>query len=504
MHWKLLDTGIRSAQENIAIDHFLLSERIKEKIPNTLRFLQFSPSCVLVGYHQTIENEVREEFCKERNIDINRRLTGGGAIYIDKAQLGWEIIAKRDDIAKTFDKITERLCNCVVFSLKKLGINAHFRKRNDIEVQGRKIGGTGGLIEGDFFLFQGTLLVNFDLEAMFYALKVPTEKLSDKEISSAKERVVSLREIMGKSPPVPLIKKTLVDGFSHNLNVRFEKANLPKLNLSTKRFSSKEWIGQSIKDNKGKNLYSSFKTERGLINVSCKIEGKTMRQILFTGDFFVFPQRTLFDLEAFLKDTPICNAAEKIEEFFEKNQIDGLKPYDFKNAISLALEKTNYLDMGISIEEANRISVVNGRLIDIIKNASYLLLPYCAKGKDCKYRYLSSCIKCGGCSVSEAYEAGEKNALKPITILNFNHLKRTLNGFKENGVSSYIGSCCSAFFNKHQRTFREVGVGGVLVDIDSQTCYELEKEKEAYRGNFENQTTLNIPLISKIIDLGRM
>ena len=45
--------------------------------------------------------------------------------------------------------------------------------RNDIEIDGRKISGTGGTESGIAFMFQGTMLVDFDVETMLRALRIP-------------------------------------------------------------------------------------------------------------------------------------------------------------------------------------------------------------------------------------------------------------------------------------------------------------------------------------------
>ena len=92
--WRLLDTGSRSAAENMALDDVILTCKARKLVPNTLRLLQFNPPAVLVGYHQNLEHEVRMDFVRNNGIDVNRRLTGGGAIYFDSNSLGWEIIGE--------------------------------------------------------------------------------------------------------------------------------------------------------------------------------------------------------------------------------------------------------------------------------------------------------------------------------------------------------------------------------------------------------------------------
>ena len=48
----------------------------------------FTPS-VLVGRHQVLSREVDLDYCRTHRIDVGRRVTGGGAIYLDAGQLGW-------------------------------------------------------------------------------------------------------------------------------------------------------------------------------------------------------------------------------------------------------------------------------------------------------------------------------------------------------------------------------------------------------------------------------
>jgi len=71
--------------------------------------------------------------------------------------------------------------------LRHLGIRAYFRPRNDIEIQGRKISGTGGTELSRAILFQGTLLVDFDVDEMLRALRIPTENFRTKRLNPSKK-----------------------------------------------------------------------------------------------------------------------------------------------------------------------------------------------------------------------------------------------------------------------------------------------------------------------------
>lgn len=496
----------------MALDESILKAKNEQKIPNTLRFLQFSPNSVLVGYHQSVEQEIRIDFCKENGIDINRRITGGGALYFDKPQLGWEIIASKDHphIPKKVELLYEKLCQGTILGLKKLGVNASFRPKNDIEVEGRKISGTGGALEGNSFLFQGTLLTDFDVDTMLRALRIPIEKLKDKEIDSVKERVTCLAWELDSVPPLNVLKNALLEGFKEVFEVEFEEGELSDLeqeymDLRLPFYRSEDWIYGLRRPLKNRQeLRAVHKTEGGLIRISVVVDPKTKRihSVLITGDFFAYPKRTILDLEARLKDTPseISILERTIHDFFleKEPQIPGVEPEDFIVVISKALEKLNYGEFGIPLEEANRIFTVNSSLKDMPK-CSVLLLPYCAKKIDCEYRKKKDCIKCEECNVGESYEYAEAHGIEVVTILDFEDLLKTLTDYKEKGVLAFVGSCCEAFYVKHLEDFERIGLPGVLVDIDNKTCYELGFEEEALEGDFEKRTELRTDLIEIVI-----
>jgi lipoate-protein ligase A len=394
--------------------------------------------------------------------------------------------------------------------LKKLGLTAEFRPKNDIEVNGRKISGTGGALEGSAFLFQGTLLTDFDVETMISALRIPTEKLKDKELESVKERVTCVLWELGHVPELELMKNAISTGFAEAFNIQFEPGSLTNLEMETynkklEKFNSEKWIYGIRKPIENRCvLRSASKTKGGLIRVQVVVDVKANRilYLMITGDFFAYPRRTIFDLESRLKDTvaDLDNIRKIITDFFDEKQpqIPGVEPEDFVKLIENALNKVEYSNFGIDLAEANSIHTVNKPFKEI-SGCSVMLLPYCAKLQDCEYRQQKECTQCGECSVGDAYELAEKTGLEPITILNYEDLEDTLKTLNARGVSGFVGSCCEEFYIKHQKDFERLGVPGILVDIDNKTCYDLGKEKDAYVGKFENQTNLKLDLIKRVM-----
>ena len=93
--WRLIDTGIRRAAENFAMNRAILEAHQEGAAPHTLRFVRFEPSALL-GFHQNVEQELNLEYIRANNIDVQRRITGGGAIYFSPEQLGWELRRKEE------------------------------------------------------------------------------------------------------------------------------------------------------------------------------------------------------------------------------------------------------------------------------------------------------------------------------------------------------------------------------------------------------------------------
>ncbi len=508
----MLDTGPRTSAENLAMDDVLLTCRNKGTIPNTLRLLRYRPNSVLVGFHQSVEQEVRIEYCKENGIDINRRITGGGTIFFDEPQLGWELVASRDHpkLSGSVEELYERICDAAVKGLGRLGVDAAFRPKNDIEVDGRKISGTGGALEDSAFLFQGTLLTDFDVGTMLRALRIPIEKLKDKELESVKERVTCLKWELGYLPELSVIKKALVEGFSEVFGVEFVERDLTfeekeLLEKKLEYYGSDDWIYGIRRPMEHRyELMSIYKAPGGLIRTSliADIPNRRIQAALITGDFFAYPKRAIFDLEALLKDSSMDAAAieEKVTGFLDGDDVEipGVTARHLTDAILKAVRKTDLLEFGIPLGHVNSVFTV----IEPIKNLAkptVLLLPYCAKLPECEYRKKDDCTMCGDCTISDAYELAREMDVRPITIVSFEDLMENLEALKEEGVKAYVGSCCEAFYVKHIEDFEKAGLGGILVDIDNETCYELGKEQEAYLGDFESQTNLKNELIRTVL-----
>jgi lipoate-protein ligase A len=346
--WRVIDTGLRSAAQNIALNRALLEAHQEGDSPHTLRFLRFTPSA-LIGFHQQPEQELRVDYCRAEGIEIQRRITGGGAIFFDETQFGWELyLDKRALGTADMHAIAARICEAAAAGIRRLGVDARFRPRNDIEVDGRKISGTGGAFDGDSILYQGTLLVDFDVERMLRVLRIPAEKLSDKAVRSARERVANLKELLGAVPDMGLVQRHLADAFAAAFDVGFEPRSeltpreQARFHAALAEIDTPEWVFPPTRSQEDAGLRTGLhRCAGGLLRAAVRIDATRgmVKQAWITGDFFVDPRRAVPDLEAALKDTPVDSIEATVLGFFGGRTVEMLmlEPEDFIAVLRAAL-----------------------------------------------------------------------------------------------------------------------------------------------------------------------
>jgi len=345
--WRLIDTGIRRAAENFALNRAILEARKRGIVASTFRFLQFGPSALL-GYHQSVEQELDVEFCRSHGVEIQRRVTGGGAIYMDESVLGWELYLAKSDLGTAdMAAVSRRICEVAARAVSAFGVQATYRPLTDIEVDGRKIAGTGGAFDGNALLYQGTLLLDFDIERMLRCLRLPAEMLSPAAIAGARARVVNLRELLGVVPPLEKIKHRIASEFGAELGVVFEPGELYPQEVrlfreALREIDSRQWVNMVQRPRSDLPVVEGARRlGNGVLRASVAYDrpGARIKQVCFSGDFFVNPPRTVADLEAALKDCAVDNVAPTIARFFHGRQVEmhALAPADFAVAIDQAL-----------------------------------------------------------------------------------------------------------------------------------------------------------------------
>ena len=376
--FRVIDTGIRGARANIAFDQALIDAHKGGHIPDTIRFLRFRPSA-LIGIHQLLSHEVRVEHCRAQGIEIARRITGGGGLYLDPGQIGWELVFARSRLGfADLGQATRRICESFALGLNKLGVPASYRPRNDIEVDGRKISGTGGFFDGDTLFYQGTLLIDCDPKEMLAALKAPIEKLAKRDLASVCQRLVTMREILAdKLPDLSSIYQGLLEGLAEGLEIlpRWGRVSAFEEQLAQQLFRDEIGCDAFVdmldaREVDETAMSASLTRPGGSLRADLRVEGTSRRRIreaLITGDFFVTPPRIIFDLEAALRGAELADAETIVDAFWSRTSAEflNLTPDDIRDVIAAAVQQLDFMAAGHRLR-GRRIAAVRANLPPLV------------------------------------------------------------------------------------------------------------------------------------------
>lgn len=248
MKIRLLQTGSKTAYENMSLDEAIL-QHVQQKMSSpTLRLYSWQPRAISIGYFQSLHEEVVLEKCYELGIDFIRRITGGGAVFHD-AEVTYSLIAPLDgsfiphDIQESYQKI----CSGIIAGLALIGIRANFVPLNDIVVGQQKISGNAQTRKQSVLLQHGTILLAVDVETMFSLLKIPDEKIKDKAIKDVKERVTSIQALLKKPVSPTDVEQALIHGFQHALQLEYscEKLSESEITLAQQlaknKYQTEQW-----------------------------------------------------------------------------------------------------------------------------------------------------------------------------------------------------------------------------------------------------------------------
>jgi lipoate-protein ligase A len=348
--FRVLDTGVLEGRLNIAIGQAIIEARQAGRVPDTLRFLRFPPTA-LVGRHQALGQEIDLDYCRQNGIGVVRRITGGGAIFMEPGLLGWELALDRKTLGvSALPELTREICEAAAEGISRLGVAARYRPRNDIEVDGRKISGTGGFFDGDILFYQGTVLVDMDPQVMVSALRVPQAKLAKRELDSAAQRVVTLRELLGvETPELPVIQNALTAAFAQRFALQAARGDLSTAELEEaqrlcrEEIGTEEFVSEIDEPPAARGDLAGLRVcPGGTIQVYLRLEGPAQNRVraaLITGDFFVTPPRLIYDLESRLRGAYLDDLRRLVREFFEQANVEVLSvsPDDFIAAFEDAL-----------------------------------------------------------------------------------------------------------------------------------------------------------------------
>ncbi len=279
---EFLESRINDPAWNLALEQYVFDHMDRSK---SYFMLWQNDNTIVIGRYQNTIAEINNDFVRENNIHVVRRLSGGGAVYHDMGNLNFTFIMD----AKDADKINFHMfCEPIVQTLASFGVKAEITGRNDMTVDGRKFSGNAQYIRQGRVMHHGCIMVHADTSVLGRALHVDQQKIAAKGVKSVVSRVANLCEFLPEGVGVPEFKARLVEILS-------QKEEFHPCTLSQEDFDKIEAIKKERYDtwdwNYGRSpAYVNTRKQRiegcGTVEVSVSAEKGEIQALQFFGDFF--------------------------------------------------------------------------------------------------------------------------------------------------------------------------------------------------------------------------
>ena len=198
--FEVVHEGPESPAMHMALDQ-ALAEAVGEGTRRpTLRIWEWGAPAVVIGSFQSLRNEVDPAGAERHGITVVRRISGGGAMFIEPGNtITYSLVVPPSLVeGLSFERSYAFLDDWVLGALANLGIQATYVPLNDIASPAGKIAGAAQKrMANGAVLHHVTMAYDIDASKMLEVLRIGREKLSDKGTRSANKRVDPLRSQSG-------------------------------------------------------------------------------------------------------------------------------------------------------------------------------------------------------------------------------------------------------------------------------------------------------------------
>jgi len=245
--WQIVHAKAVSPQMHLALDEVLANEVGEGRRGPTLRIWEWDEPAVVIGSFQSVKNEVDPENAAKYGIQVVRRISGGGAMFMEAGSVvTYSIYAPADLVqGMSFADSYAFLDEWAIVALKSLGIDAVYQPLNDITSPSGKIGGAAQKRLGSgAVLHHVTMSYDMDGQKMTEVLRIGREKISDKGITSAAKRVDPLRSQTGLSRAeiIEQMKLTFKNLYGATEGDLTDAEYAAAEKLVAEKFDTEEWL----------------------------------------------------------------------------------------------------------------------------------------------------------------------------------------------------------------------------------------------------------------------
>lgn len=250
--WRVLDTGHRSAAENMAIDEAIMQAHSLGAVPPTLRFYGWQPAAVSIGYFQSMTGEIDLDAVRAGGFGYVRRPTGGRMIF-HHLELTYSVTIAEASLPGGVEETYRELSRGLLEGLRILGGAPELsggeqdpRRANpggfhtacfdtpsayELTIDGRKVAGSAQTRRDGVILQHGSILLDLDLPVLFRLMRVEPEA-RERLMQRFATKAVCLREGLGRAVSYGEAQEAFATGFAAGLGLRLTESPLTPLEVA--------------------------------------------------------------------------------------------------------------------------------------------------------------------------------------------------------------------------------------------------------------------------------
>jgi len=269
--WYFINSGPCSPSYNMAMDEALLDWHSEGLIPPVIRFYEWNPATLSIGYFQTVEKEIDIEAVKRLGLGFVRRPTGGRGV-LHEHELTYSVIVTESypSMPATVTEAYRVISEGLLLGFQNLGLNAYFsvpntneQKENlkkpksavcfdapswyELVVEGKKVAGSAQTRQKGVILQHGAILLDLDENKLIQTFKFASEEVRDKVRKGLSQKAVSINKIISRPVTIEECKIAFKKGFADALEIELveykltqEQQNYVK-DLEMTRYANDDW-----------------------------------------------------------------------------------------------------------------------------------------------------------------------------------------------------------------------------------------------------------------------
>lgn len=268
--WHYIDSGKCTPSFNMALDEALLTLHSRGEIGPVLRFYEWSPATLSIGYFQRIEKDIDMEKVKELGLGFVRRPTGGRGV-LHEHELTYSVIVSENypSMPETVTEAYRVISGGLLEGFRNLGLQAEFsipdqevtkQLRNpksgvcfdapswyELVVEGKKVAGSAQTRQKGVILQHGAILMSLDIEKLTSIFTYSSPALKERVRRTLPDRAIAIDRLTDRDVTIDECKTAFSKGFEKSLQITLEPLELTADQLQLvhqierEKYSNDDW-----------------------------------------------------------------------------------------------------------------------------------------------------------------------------------------------------------------------------------------------------------------------